>query len=66
MVDFSILELSDRTDVTDSILQLPGYVFLLVLPHAEDASLKYAAKINALADYCAVQDNRHFFALSGS
>lgn len=66
MVDFSILELSDRTDVTDSILQLPGYIFLLVLPHAEDASLKYAAKINALADYCAVQENQHFFALSGS
>lgn len=66
MVDFNILEMTDREDVTDSILQLPGYVFLLVLPHAEDASLKYAAKINALADYCAVQDNWHFFALSGS
>ncbi|MDR3351273.1 MAG: DoxX family protein [Prevotellaceae bacterium] len=66
MVDFSILNLSDRTDVTDSILQLPGYVFLLVLPHAEESSLKYAAKINALADYCAVKDSMHFFALSGS
>ncbi|MDR2358283.1 MAG: DoxX family protein [Prevotellaceae bacterium] len=66
MVDFSILELADRADITDSILQLPGYIFLLVLPHAEDAPLKYAAKINALADYCAVQDGLHFFALSGS
>jgi uncharacterized membrane protein YphA (DoxX/SURF4 family) len=66
MVDFSILEVTNREDVTDSILQLPGYVFLLVLPHAEDASLRYAARINALADYCAVQDERHFFALSGS
>ncbi|MDR2801721.1 MAG: DoxX family protein [Prevotellaceae bacterium] len=66
MVDFSILRLTDREDVTDSILQLSGYVFLLVMPHAEDASLKYAEKINALADYCAVQENRHFFALSGS
>ncbi|MDR1405671.1 MAG: DoxX family protein [Prevotellaceae bacterium] len=66
MVDFSILRITDREDITDSILQLPGYVFLLVLPHAEEASLQYAAKINALADYCAVQDDLHFFALSGS
>jgi uncharacterized membrane protein YphA (DoxX/SURF4 family) len=66
MVDFSILTIDTRKDITDSILNLPGHVFLLVLPHAEDASLKYAAKINALADYCAVQDSLHFFALSGS
>jgi uncharacterized membrane protein YphA (DoxX/SURF4 family) len=65
MVDFTIATL-DGEYVTDSILNLPGYVFLLTLPHAEKASIKQAAQINALADYCLTQPDMHFFALTGS
>ncbi|MDR1681532.1 MAG: DoxX family protein [Prevotellaceae bacterium] len=64
--DFTIAPPDGGDYITDSILNLPGYVFLLIMPHVEQASTAQAAKINALSDYCLMRDDRHFFALSGS
>ncbi|MDR2362786.1 MAG: DoxX family protein [Prevotellaceae bacterium] len=64
--DFTIAPPDGGDYLTDSILNLPGYVFLLIMPHVEQASTGQAAEINALADYCLMRDDRHFFALSGS
>ncbi len=63
--DFTIIT-ADGRNIADSVLSLPGYVFLLAIPHTETASTKQMAKVNALADYCMTQDNLHFFALTGS
>lgn len=64
--DFTIAPSDGGDYLTDSILNLPGYVFLLIMPHVEQASTAQAAAINALADYCLMRDDRHFLALSGS
>jgi len=63
--DFVILSHAGD-DITDYVLNLDGYVFLLVMPHVEKASLKHKDAINALADYCLTQENTHFYALSSS
>jgi len=63
--DFSIVT-PDGEDITESVFDLPGYVFILAMPRTEKASTKQMKKINALADYCLTQDNLHFFALTGS
>ncbi|MDR0667532.1 MAG: DoxX family protein [Prevotellaceae bacterium] len=64
--DFTITPPDGGDYVTDSILNLPGYTFLLIMPHVEQASTAQADRINALADYCLMRDDRHFLALSGS
>ena len=65
IVDFTIND-SYRGYITDSILGLKGYLFLLTMPHIEDASLKNIEKINAVADYALTQDHIHFAGLAGS
>ncbi len=64
--DFSIYSSETQSYVTDSILQHPGYLFFLVSPHLEDASLKNISKINAIADYCLVNEGFNFIGLCGS
>ena len=45
------MEREDGTDITDSILNLKGYVFLLVSPHLEQADESQFDKINQLFEY---------------
>ncbi|MDR0296079.1 MAG: DoxX family protein [Prevotellaceae bacterium] len=65
IVDFSIIS-RDWYYITDSILNLQGYLFIVTLPHAEDASLRNAGKINAIYDYVLANEDLHFIGLSGS
>ncbi len=52
--------------ITDSVLNLPGYLFLATLPHAEEASLSHVADINRINDYVLTHEGLHFIGLSGS
>ena len=45
------IEHEDGTDITDSLLNLRGYVFLLVSPHLEQADESQFDKINQLFEY---------------
>ncbi len=45
------MEREDGTDITDSLLHLKGYVFLLVSPHLEQADESQFDKINQLFEY---------------
>ena len=49
--DFSMIRASDQADITDSILQAPGYTFLLISPHLETADDSQLDRINLLYDY---------------
>lgn len=52
MTDFSLMD-ANMNDVTADILNDPGYTFLLVSPHLEDASENGLDLIDDLFDYCA-------------
>lgn len=52
MTDFSLMD-DDMNDVTEEILMDPGYTFLLVSPHLEDASDSGLDLIDDVFDYCA-------------
>jgi triosephosphate isomerase len=52
--------------ITDSILNMEGYLFILTMPHIHEASLKNIDKINKLADYVLTQERINFIALAGS
>jgi uncharacterized membrane protein YphA (DoxX/SURF4 family) len=65
ITDFSIND-SYRGYITDSILNLKGYLFILTSPHIDEASLKNIKKINDLADYSLTQEDMNFIGLSGS
>jgi len=65
IADFSIIS-RDWTYITDSILNLQGYLFIVTLPHAEDAALSRIEKINAIYDYVLANEGLHFIGLSGS
>ncbi len=52
--------------ITDSVLNLPGYLFLVTLPHAEETSLSHAGDINRINDYVLTHEGLHFIGLSGS
>ena len=45
------MEREDGTDITDSLLNIKGYVFLLVSPHLEQADESQFDKINLLFEY---------------
>lgn len=51
MSDFSLMD-ADMNDVTDKVLNNPGYSFLLVAPHLEDAGENGLDLIDDLFDYC--------------
>lgn len=52
-------------DLTDSILSAPGYVFLLVAPHLENADDSHFGDVNRIYDYC-VAHRYPFYCLTAS
>jgi hypothetical protein len=64
IVDFSII--SEGEYITDYILNMQGYLFILTMPHVEEASLCNMHKINAVNDYVLAHEGMNFIALSGS
>ena len=57
--DFSLMRLSDGADITDSLLNVPGYVFLLVSPQLQDADDSQLDLINQVYEYA--EDNNYLF-----
>ena len=63
--DFSMTRVSDGTDITDSLLSLSGYAFLLVSPQLTKADAGHVDLINQLYEYA--QDNGYpFYTLTAS
>ncbi len=63
--EFFIERLSDGKDITDSLLNLQGYVFLLVAPHLENADDSQLDLINQVYEYA--EDNGYpFYCLTAS
>src|SRR5574344_417976 len=63
--DFAIQRASDGEDVTDRVLDNPGYTFLLVAPHLENADDSNIDLINQIYEYC--QTNGYgFYCLTAS
>ena len=63
--DFSLMRVSDGNDITDSLLNVPGYVFLLVAPQLQDADDSQLDLINQLYEYA--DDNDYpFYCLTAS
>ena len=59
------MQSEDGTDITDSILNLKGYVFLLISPHLEQADESQFDKINQLFEY-AQEKGYPFYGLTTS
>jgi len=66
-VDFNVSPLSGSADVTDSILSIPGYSFLLVSTHIKEADENpdVIKKINTLASDC-IKNHIGFICLTNS
>ena len=63
--DFSITTRDDGEDITDQVLSYPGYTFLLISPHLEQADDSRLDLINQVYEYA--QDNRYpFYCLTAS
>ena len=63
--DFSITRVSDGEDITDSLLNVPGYVFLLVSPQLRFADDSQLDLINQIYEYA--EDNGYpFYGLTAS
>lgn len=63
--DFSIVRRSDGEDITDAVLIDPGYTFLLVSPHLEQADDSRLDLINQIYDY-AEENGYPFYCLTAS
>ena len=63
--DFSIQRMEDGEVLTDSLLAAPGYTFLLIAPHLENADDSNIDLINEIYDYC-VEHQYGFLALTAS
>ena len=59
------MEREDGTDITDSLLNLKGYVFLLVSPHLEDADESQFGRLNLIYEY-ALEEGYPFYGLTAS
>lgn len=59
------MQSEDGTDITDSILNQKGYVFLLISPHLEQADESQFDKINQLFEY-AQEKGYPFYGLTAS
>ena len=64
-VDFFIERTDNGEDITDSVLNDPGYTFLLVSPHLENADDSQLDRINELYEY-AEDMNYPFYCLTSS
>ncbi len=63
--DFSMTRVTDGVDITDSLLNLKGYVFLLVAPQFRTAADSHLDLINEIYEYA--QDHDYpFYALTAS
>ncbi len=63
--DFSMTRINDGVDITDSVLHIPGYVFLLVSPQLRLASDSHLDLINEIHEYA--EDNGYpFYCLTAS
>ena len=63
--EFFIERIEDGEDITDSLLNQKGYLFLLVAPHVEQADDSQLDLINQMYEYA--QDNDYpFYALTAS
>ncbi|MCL2097187.1 MAG: DoxX family protein [Bacteroidales bacterium] len=65
IADFSINS-NEWEHITDEILSLSGYLFMVTMPHADKASLSHTDKINAINEYVLRHDGMYFIGLSGS
>lgn len=63
--DFSMVRRSDGEDITDEVLIDPGYTFLLVSPHLEQADDSRLDLINQIYDY-AEENGYPFYCLTAS
>jgi len=63
--DFSMTRVSDGVDITDSLLSVRGYVFLLVSPQLRTAADSHLDLINQIHEY-AVDNGYPFFCLTAS
>ena len=63
--DFSITLQEDGTDVTDEVLDDPGYTFLLIMPHVAEADDSNIDLVNEVYDYC-VENSYRFICLTAS
>ena len=63
--DFSITRTEDGEDITDAVIDDPGYTFLLISPTLEDASDSDFGEIDQIYEYC--EDNGYqFYCLTSS
>ena len=63
--DFSMERMDDGEEITDSLLAVTGYTFLLIMPHVETADDSNIDLINEIYDYC-VEHQYGFLALTAS
>lgn len=63
--DFSIMRLEDGEDITDQVLENPGYTFLLIAHRIEEASDSNIDLINEIYDY-SVENGYAFYCLTSS
>lgn len=63
--DFVMEEMETGEDITDDVLDDPGYTFLLVMHRTEEADEGFIDLINELYDY-SVENGYRFYALSSS
>ncbi|MCR5131774.1 MAG: DoxX family protein [Prevotella sp.] len=63
--DFSIIDNQSGEDITDQILSDPGYTFLLVSPHLEQADDSNFGNIDQIYEY-AIEHNYPFYCLTAS
>lgn len=63
--DFSITRLDDGEEITDEVLDDPGYTFLLISPALEHASDSDFGQIDQIYEYCCDHDYR-FYCLTAS
>jgi triosephosphate isomerase len=63
--DFSITRIENGEDITDMVIDDPGYTFLLISPTLEDASDGDFGEIDQIYEYC--EDNGYqFYCLTSS
>ena len=63
--DCSIQPMEDGEEITDSLLNAPGYTFFLIVPYIEKADDSNIDLINEIYDYC-VEHQYGFIALTAS
>jgi len=63
--DFFIETLEDGEDITEQVLDAPGYTFLLVSPHLEQADDSQFDEVNQIYDYC-LDKGYPFYCLTAS